>query len=124
MVKKGKPLKDGTPLSVARPWLSPNSLGGLKDADFRFLEEVVAFSDAELLAIPRVGPDTIVRLRRWQQDPNAPQPKATTKEAKEWEVKLFALYTAYLTAGQLPGDAIHAAATAVSEYERLKEDLR
>ena len=116
-VKKGEPLTAGTPIASAT-WMSINSRGGLKDADFRFLEEVIVFSDEELLAIPRVGPDTVERLRRWQRGEEQPPPvRAGDDERTERE---FIAYAAHRATGQAPEAAKRKAIKTVEEFDRLK----
>jgi hypothetical protein len=119
MAAKGKPLKEGTPLSALEE-MSFNARGALKAADFQFLEEVVAFTDEELLALPRVGPGTVDRLRRWQRGEDQP-PSRTGADDDE---RVFIAYAAHHAAGKSPEEAIKNAAAGVEEFDRLKDGAR
>jgi hypothetical protein len=116
-VKKGEPLENGTPIQSAT-WMSINARGGLKDANFEFLEEVVPFSDDELLAIPRVGPRAVERLRRWQR--GEPQDPPDTPGARDDDDREFIAYAAHRAAGQAPEAAKRRAVKVVEEFDRLK----
>jgi len=110
----------GTPVDRLTS-MSPNARWGLKQAGIFALEAAAALSDEELLAIPRFGESSLVKLREWQANPSAVQQAAGRFQSGAREQQIFTVYAA-LRSGGTP--AAIARELAVDEVDALAAHLK
>lgn len=104
---------DGTPFSALQH-LSPRAKAAAAHAGIASLEEAVAMSDEELVALPGMGPESVKRLRAWQNG----QSEVTGAGAKDREEFRQNVYRDFLMAGRAPAEARAATDEAVAVFYR------
>lgn len=98
--------------------MSPNARAALKRAGFEALETAAAQTDSELLALPGFKAQSLMRLRAWEANPDAP-PAPTGSKAREEHIRR--LYDQYIARGTRPADA---ARSAIDAVDHLEAELR
>lgn len=101
----------GTALTALQ-YLSPRAKAALWAAGIKTLEEAVARSDEELLALPGMGAESIKRLRAWQNG----QAEVAGPGAKDREEFRQNLFRDAILGGQSPEEAKAATDKAVAVF--------